>query len=52
MDTFEVVSHVPKGEVKPIPPMPTCHGTGTQEEWDQYWIKRDAFYNGIKLIKV
>jgi hypothetical protein len=56
MDSFEVVRHIPEAErptEKPIPPKPTvANAGGTEEEWDEYWIKRDAYYHGLELRKI
>lgn len=55
MEVFEVVRNIPEAErltEKPISPMPTCHGAGTKEEWDAYWINRDNYYHGLQLQKV
>lgn len=52
---FEIVRIVPEAErptEKPIPPMPVCHGAGTEEEWEIYWKKRDAYYHGFELREV
>lgn len=55
--SFEIARIVPVEErptEKPIPPHPMCAMTnpGTQEEWDHYWTKRDAYYHGLELREV
>jgi hypothetical protein len=55
VDVFEIVRYIPESErpsSKPIPPMPVCQDSGTEEEWEAYWIKRDAYFNGIQLRKI
>lgn len=55
MGSFEIIRIVPEAERPteiPIPPMPTCQGSATEKDWDEYWIKRDSFYSGIELRKV
>jgi hypothetical protein len=55
MDSFAVVRVVPEAErptERPIPPMPVSTEAGTEEEWDEYWIKRDAYYSGLELRKI
>lgn len=52
--TYEFVRNVPEAErptEKPIPPRPQSAtvDAGTKEEWNEYWIKRDAYYHGIEL---
>lgn len=54
---FEVIRIVPDSErptEKPIPPRPQSAtvDAGTDEEWAEYWIKRDAYYHGIELREV
>lgn len=55
--SFEIVRVVPIEErptEKPVPPYPQCAmvNPGTKEQWDDYWIKRDAYYHGLELHEV
>lgn len=56
MDVFEFVRNVPDNErptEKPTPPAPQAAtvNAGTDEEWNTYWLERDAYYHGIQLKK-
>lgn len=54
---YEIVRYIPEDErpkEAPIPPHPKCAtvNAGTEEEWDEYWFKRDAYYHGIELVEI
>ena len=55
MGGFEVVRVVPENErptEAPVPPWSVSQESATEQDWEDYWLARDAYYHGIELRRI